>query len=266
MEEEISQRLLTLGHPNRLALFRLLMRRYPDHVPAGELAQALDLKPSTLSAHLNALRQAGLVTRSRDGTSLRYAVEMDEAHRTVERLFSDCCRGRPEVCVPPLATRTPRVLFLCTGNSARSIFAEAILRDEGGARFDVASAGTHPTDMINPMARAVLGENDHPLGGFAPKSVDDLRDTPRDIVLTVCDRAANDDARPWPGPPVSAHWGIPDPASKGVAPSIDAFRAAYNALRKRIDALVALPVERLERGALQCALDDIGRMKSGEHQ
>lgn len=96
----IPNRLSTLGHPQRLALFRLLMRRYPDCVPATELAQALGLKPNTLSTYVNALMQAGLISQERIGTSMRYAIDMDAACETVDYLLHDCCRGRPEICVP----------------------------------------------------------------------------------------------------------------------------------------------------------------------
>ncbi len=108
METLIPSRLTTLGHPQRLALFRLLIRRYPDRVPAGELAGALGLKPSTLSAYLSALMQAGLVSQERAATSLRYAIDMDEVRRTFDYLLLDCCRGRPELCLPvPLKDPRP---------------------------------------------------------------------------------------------------------------------------------------------------------------
>src|SRR6056297_270932 len=128
MEQAIPARLSILGHPQRLAVFRLLMRRYPDRVPAGELAEALDLRASTLSAYLAALSRAGLVSQERVGTSLRYRVAMSEVRRTFDYLLLDCCRGRPELCSPvsstaatgilPMSDRKYSVLFICTGNSA----------------------------------------------------------------------------------------------------------------------------------------------------
>ena len=98
MESKIPTRLTALGHPHRLAVFRLLMRRYPDRVPATEIAQALGLKPNTLSTYVNTLMQAGLVTQQRAGTSRLYAVAMPAMRDTVDYLLLDCCRGRPEIC------------------------------------------------------------------------------------------------------------------------------------------------------------------------
>jgi arsenate reductase len=100
MENPIPSRLATLGHPKRLAIFRLLMRRHPGRVPAGEIAGALGLKSSTLSAYLNALMQAGLVTQERRGTSLLYGIDLASVRETFDYLLFDCCRGRPDLCAP----------------------------------------------------------------------------------------------------------------------------------------------------------------------
>jgi len=279
MEIEIPSRLATLGHPQRLAIFRLLMRRYPDRVPAGEMALALDLKPSTLSAYLAALMQAGLVTQERAGTSLRYAIDMAEARRTFDDLLLDCCRGRPQVCsLAPSGLQAPsapspghryNVLFICTGNSARSIFAEAILRDAAGERFEAHSAGTRPNPVPNPVALEVLAHHGHDisalraktLGGFQPPGAPAF-----DFVFTVCDRAANEDCPSWEGQPVTAHWGMPDPAGvEGTdAEKRLAFHQAYGALRNRIMAFAALPLASLDRLALQTAVDDLGRTHAAE--
>ena len=269
METLIPSRLTTLGHPQRLALFRLLMRRYPDRVPAGELAGALGLKPSTLSAYLSALMQAGLVSQERAATSLRYAIDMDEVRRTFDYLLLDCCRGRPELCLPvPLKgpeTMTDRkynVLFICTGNSARSIFAEAILRKEAGDRFNVYSAGTRPQSSLNPFALDVLRQNGHDISPLRSKTVAEFQgpDAPNfDFVFTVCNQAANEDCPAWTGQPVSAHWGMPDPV-KAVGTEAErnlAFHQAYGALQNRIRAFAALPIAALDRISLQKAVDAI---------
>ena len=278
METVIPSRLSTLGHPERLAIFRLLMRRYPDRVPAGELAGALGHKPSTLSAYLAALMQAGLVTQERTGTSLRYSVSMTEVRRTFDYLLLDCCRGRPGLCGPvslpapgnggAAPGRRHRVLFLCTGNSARSIFAEAILRKEAGDRFEALSAGTHPRAAPHPFALDLLRQTGHDIAGLRSKPLSEFQvpEAPAfDFVFTVCNQAANEDCPAWPGHPVSAHWGVPDPAlaQGGEAERRLAFHQAYGALANRIKAFAALPVATLDRTAIQRGLDDLAHDESG---
>ena len=270
MESSVPSRLSTLGHPQRLAIFRLLMRRHPGRVPAGEIAATLGLKPSTLSAYLNALMQAGLVTQERRGTSLLYGIDLGHVRETFDYLLYDCCRGRPDLCAPlplfplPAEGATPmaryNVLFVCTGNSARSIFAESILRKEAGERFDAFSAGTKPYSELNPFALDVLRDKGHDLTPLRAKNVAEFQGegAPRlDFVFTVCDRAANEECPPWPGQPVTGHWGVPDPVkAEGTdARKALAFQQAYGALRNRILAFAALPMDRLDRIAQQKAVD-----------
>ncbi len=271
MEILIPHRLAILGHPQRLAVFRLLMRRYPDRVPATELAQALGLKPNTLSTYVNALRQAGLVQQERVGTSLRYAIDMEAARATIDYLLNDCCRGRPEICSPlaPVEikgtdSRKFNVLFICTGNSARSIFAEALLRDLGGERFVAYSAGTRPGSALNPFALAVLEKNGHDVSGLRAKDLSEFQgeDAPRmDFVFTVCDQAANEECPAWKGQTISAHWGMPDPVkAEGTdAERSLAFHQTYGALKNRIQGFAALPIGTLDRISLQKAVDAIGQ-------
>ncbi|WP_171132822.1 helix-turn-helix domain-containing protein [Ruegeria sp. HKCCA5014] len=278
MEELIPHRLSTLGHPQRLALFRLLMRRYPDRVPATELAQALALKPNTLSTYVSALMQVGLVTQERIGTSLRYAIHMDAARETFDYLLRDCCRGRPEICSPLttfdfdgdslMTDRKFNVLFICTGNSARSIFAESILRKEAGDRFVAYSAGTKPRSELNPFALEVLAQKGHDISVLEAKNVsvfqvDDAPDF--DFVFTVCNQAANEECPAWTGQPVSAHWGMPDPVKVegSHAEKSLAFQQSYGALLSRIKAFTALPIASLDRIALQKAVDDIAQSNEG---
>ncbi|WP_339109174.1 ArsR family transcriptional regulator [Thioclava sp. GXIMD4216] len=268
MEKEIAEILAVLGHPQRLAVFRLLTRRYPDQLPAGEIGQILGLRPSTLSAYLAALMQTGLLAKERVGTSLLYRIEMEVVQTTFGFLLDDCCRGRVSDCLS-LAPRKParryRVLFVCTGNSARSIFAEALLRELGADRFEVHSAGTHPGSMINPQTVTLLQQQCHDVGGLFSKDLGSLADEPPfDFVFTVCDLAANEDCPALPGRPVSGHWGVPDPVARAAqarspAEAALAFREAYGALRRRIEAFIALPLESLDRLAVQRAVDDIAR-------
>jgi arsenate reductase len=270
MEKMIPEQLATLSLPPRLAVFRLLMRRYPDRVPAGELAEALGVKASTMSTYLAALQRAGLVEQERAGTSLLYSVNMANVRKMFGYLFTDCCRGRPEFCMPystgasPMTDRKYNVLFICTGNSARSIFAESILRTLAGDRFNVYSAGTRPSSELNPFALKVLRDKGQDTSVLRAKNVSEFSgpDAPDlDFVFTVCDQAANEECPAWEGQPISGHWGMPDPvkvtgtdAQKSLA-----FQQAYGALKHRIEAFAALPMKSLDRIALQSAVDDIGR-------
>ncbi|MBZ8119909.1 helix-turn-helix domain-containing protein [Roseovarius sp. LXJ103] len=274
MEILIPNRLSTLGHPQRLALFQLLMRRYPDRVPATELAQALGLKPNTLSTYVNALMHAGLISQERIGTSLRYSIDMDATRETVDYLLHDCCRGRPEICTPnaysiingdsPMADRKYNVLFICTGNSARSIFAESILRDLAGDRFVVYSAGTKSRSELNPFAVEVLEQKGHDVSALRSKNISEFQgaDAPEfDFVFTVCNQAANEECPSWHNQPVSAHWGLPDPVKVegSDAEKSLAFHQTYGALRNRMTAFTALPLVSLDRLSLHKAVDEIGQ-------
>ncbi len=274
MKNVIPNRLSTLGHPQRLALFRLLMRRYPDRVPATELAQALGLKPNTLSTYVNALMQAGLITQERAGTSLRYAIDMEATRATFDYLLLDCCRGRPEICAPlfnsdgagdrPMTDRKYNVLFICTGNSARSIFAECILRELAPDRFEVYSAGTKPRSELNPFALEVLAQKGHDVASLRSKNISEFvgDDAPIfDFVFTVCNQAANEECPAWSGQTVSAHWGMLDPVSVegSDAEKSLAFQQTYGALRNRLIAFTALPLKSLDQMSLQKAVDGIGQ-------
>lgn len=274
MEVLIPNRLSVLGHPQRLAVFRLLMRRYPDRVPATELANALDLKPNTLSTYVNALMQVSLVSQERVGTSLRYAIDMDSARETIDYLLLDCCRGRPEICAPhafaaptgdcSMTDRKYNVLFICTGNSARSVFAESILRDLAGDRFVAYSAGTKPRSELNPFALEVLQQKGHDVSILRSKNISEFQgaDAPDfDFVFTVCNQAANEECPSWSGQPVTAHWGLPDPVKVegSDAEKSLAFHQTYGALRNRMTGFTNLPVASLDRMSLQKAVDEIGQ-------
>jgi len=153
-----------------------------------------------------------------------------------------------------------RLLFLCTGNSARSQMAEALLNWKGRGRFHAESAGSRPADRVNPHAIETLREYDIPWTGHAPRSIDGLEREPWDFVITVCDRA-KESCPIFPGQPILAHWGMPDPAEVAgdEATKRKAFEAALLLLSSRIDLLLALPIEKLERLALEARLRTIGR-------
>jgi protein-tyrosine-phosphatase len=155
------------------------------------------------------------------------------------------------------------VLFVCTGNSARSILAEAILNDTGKSRFHAFSAGSHPIGHVNPYALDLLNRIGLPTAGLRSKSWEEFSapGAPEiDFIFTVCDNAAGEVCPIWPGRPMTAHWGIPDPASVSGSDldKTNAFRDAYRILERRIGLLTSLPITSLGRLALQQQLSDIG--------
>ena len=159
---------------------------------------------------------------------------------------------------------TRNVLFLCTGNSARSILAEAIMNHKGRPNFAAYSAGSHPTGRVNPYAVKQLEVAKLPVSGFRSKSWEEFAKpgTPKmDFVFTVCDNAANEICPVWPGQPVTAHWGVPDPAAvEGTPERIErAFREAFVTLDRRISLLLSLPLASLDGLAIKKAVDRIGQ-------
>jgi protein-tyrosine-phosphatase len=158
------------------------------------------------------------------------------------------------------------VLFLCTGNSARSIMAEAILNRLGGGKFKAYSAGSHPTGKVNPLALNLLRKMNYDASAARSKSWDEFA-TPEapalDFVFTVCDDAANEVCPIWPGQPMSAHWGLPDPAKAtgNDAERALAFDDCFRMLSQRISIFVSLPIENLSKLSLQHHLDEIGRQR-----
>jgi arsenate reductase len=162
------------------------------------------------------------------------------------------------------AERSYNVLFLCTGNSARSILAESFLNAEGRGRFRAFSAGSFPKGAVNPVALALLRQIGLSTDGLRSKSWDEFAvpGAPQmDFVFTVCDQAAGEVCPVWPGQPVSAHWGIPDPAAVegSEAEKMQAFREALRMLSNRIRIFTELPFDKLDRIRLKARLDDIGR-------
>jgi protein-tyrosine-phosphatase len=156
------------------------------------------------------------------------------------------------------------VLFLCTGNSARSIMAEAIMNREGRGRFKSFSAGSHPRGEVHPFALDLLKKMNHPIDELRSKSWDRFAaaGTPvMDFVFTVCDNAAKEVCPVWPGHPVSAHWGLPNPAEAigGGSEMSLAFADTYRMLSNRISIFISLPIASLDRLTLQQRLAEIGR-------
>ena len=262
----------TLGHPGRLAVFRLLMRFAPQGVRPTEIAAALGLRPNTLSHHLADLVAAGLVQVNRQGRSLFYMTDLHTTDALIGYLALDVGRARPDLMTairvstkerPVTGDAAYNVLFICSGNSARSIFAEALLRDLGGGRFVAHSGGTRPGAQVNPHALEVLARNGHSAAGLRSKHISEFQGNGApvmDFVFTVCDTAAAEDCPPWPGQPITGHWGLPDPV-KVVGTEAEkalAFAQTYGAMRRRIAVFVELPFGTLDRLALQSRIDGIG--------
>jgi arsenate reductase len=164
--------------------------------------------------------------------------------------------------------RVYNVLFLCTGNSARSIFGECLINQWGRGRFCGYSAGSHPKGSVHPIALQLLKQMNFPTDGLRSKSWNEFAapsELRLDFVFTVCDNAAGEVCPVWPGQPMTAHWGVPDPAAvEGTEPQKwTAFRDAFKLLDNRIKIFTSLPIASLERVKLKQRLDDIGRMREG---
>ena len=162
--------------------------------------------------------------------------------------------------------RVYNVLFLCTGNSARSVLGEAIMNALPGGKFRAYSAGSQPKGQVNPLTLHTLREMGLPTEGYRSKSWDEFAasDAPKlDFVFTVCDDAAGETCPYWPGQPMTAHWGVADPAAvEGTElEKINAFRDAANYLRRRIEVFAALPLATIDRMSLQSKLKGIGKLE-----
>ena len=164
-----------------------------------------------------------------------------------------------------MSTRIRNVLFLCTGNTARSVLAEGLLRHLGAGRFDAFSAGSQPKGVVNPFALETLAAHGCPTDGFRSKSWNELAGpgaAHMDFIFTVCDNAAGEACPLWPGRPISAHWGIADPAAVegSDADKRQAFEMAWVSLRERIQAFLALPIDALPPDELAGRLAGIGQI------
>jgi len=162
-----------------------------------------------------------------------------------------------------VAEKTYNVLFICTGNSARSVLAEALMNDAGRGRFRAYSAGSHPTGIVNPRASETLRTMGVSSSGARSKNWDEFAQAdspPMDFVFTVCDNAAGETCPVWPGQPMTAHWGLPDPAAVEGSEEEKrlAFRDAALTLKRRIDLMLSLPLASLDALAIRRELGDIG--------
>ena len=273
--------LAALAQPTRLDVFRLLVKREPEGMAAGDIAKALAVPQNTMSAHLAILSRAGLVRR-------QTREPLDHLSRG-----SHALPGRDAVHAQGLLRRTPRDLraagrkphavlsaeikeqgrclnastMFCScapatprGRSSR----KSILRKEGRGRFRSFSAGSQPKGRVNPLAIKVLASMDYPTDDLRSKSWEEFAsaDAPKmDFVFTVCDNAAQETCPVWPGQPMSAHWGIEDPAEV-VGTDLEkeaAFVTAFRLLRNRIAVFTSLPLASIDRLSLGARLREIGR-------
>ena len=268
-----------LSQETRLEAYRLLLRYQPFGLMAGDISRLLAVPHNTLSTHMAVLQNAGLVRSRRDGRSVIFTADstrltaaqrfLAEGHvpprktKASRATASDYPIKRPE---DHMADKAHTILILCTGNSARSILAEAIINREGHGRFRAFSAGSQPKGLPNPVGLELLASLGYDITGFRSKSWTEFADpgAPRmDFIITVCDSAAGEACPYWPGHPLVAHWGIADPADVKGTPEQKraAFQVAYRQLMNRVTAFVNLPVDDLSLTDLKMRLAEIGRME-----
>ncbi|MDX2104457.1 MAG: metalloregulator ArsR/SmtB family transcription factor [Alphaproteobacteria bacterium] len=273
-----------LAHDTRLRVFQLVIATGPAGISAGAIAREVGVPASTLSHHLGLLERAALVRSWRQARQILYAADEPGIAALLGFLTQQCCGGRPELCQPtalalpvalsppprlrrPVMSKVYSVLFLCNHNSARSIMAEQILTRVGMGRFRAFSAGSHPTGRINPFVAELLTKLGYDLSNARSKTWEEFAtpDAPQlDFVITVCDQAAGEVCPIWPGQPMTAHWGFPDPSA---ATGSDAEKAAFTAdvyrmIQRRLEAFANLPIASLDSLTLQTRMDSLGEAES----
>ncbi len=265
-----------LGQGTRLELQRLLMEAGPNGLAAGELALRLGVPPSTLSFHLRALEQAGLIAATRQGRSLIYAAQFARLRALLGFLAEACCGGHPERCgdlarmldsvtreTTDMQQPTFNVLFLCTHNSARSIMAEALLTRLAAGRFAAYSAGSDPSPSGPiPEVLALLKTLGHDISGLRSKSWNEFTgaSAPKmDFVITLCDTLQGQVCPDFGATTITGAWPLPDPAkfTGSLAERATLLNEVYAGLRRRLEAFSSLPVASLDRMALKARLDEL---------
>jgi protein-tyrosine-phosphatase/DNA-binding transcriptional ArsR family regulator len=278
--------LSALAQESRLAIFKLLVQAGPTGLAAGHLSEMTGVAPSSLSFHLKEMTHANMVSSRQEGRYVIYSANFDTMNTLLSYLTENCCNGVP--CTPlecsPRQDLMPKetimsehlavdrhynVLILCTGNSARSIMAEAIFNTLHDKKFTAYSAGSDPTGMVNPFAIEVVKSIGYHTENLRSKSWDEFSgpDAPHmDFVFTVCDKAAGQSCPIWPGHPVSAHWGFEDPAAfEGTdQEKHKQFLKIFHQIRSRIQIFAALPFNTLDRSALQHEASKIGQAPVSE--
>jgi protein-tyrosine-phosphatase/DNA-binding transcriptional ArsR family regulator len=272
---EAAQIFSALGQESRLGVLRLLLSRSPGGIAAGELADKLEMPASTTSFHLSALEKAGLIENVRQGRQIIYSARLPVLRDLLAFLTQACCGGNPELSaelvslLPPTPEKVEgvvpafNVLFLCTRNSARSIMAEAILTRAGRERFRSYSAGSEPADRPMPEVLEKLRAVGHDISALHSKSWGRFigPDAPRmDFVIGLCDTLDGQACPDFGEAPLTAKWGIPDPAKFAGSPveCSTMLNELYASLYRRITIFINLPFPKLDRLALKARLDEIG--------
>jgi protein-tyrosine-phosphatase/DNA-binding transcriptional ArsR family regulator len=276
MEEKIvAQGFAALAQETRLRMMRLLATRGASGLSAGEIASQLGQAPSTLSFHLSALEQAGLIQSTRQGRQIIYAVRFGGLRALFSYLTETCCGGRPDLC-GDLARLLPEdtweespmtpafnVLFLCTHNSARSIIAEAVLNKIAKGRFNAYSAGSEPGAVPMPEVVERLSALGYDTANLRCKSWDQFMgpNAPKmDFVITLCDTLQGQICPDFGSKPVTAAWPFPDPAkfTGSAVERATLVNELYGMIRRRLEIFAALPFDSLDRIALKARLDELG--------
>jgi arsenate reductase len=271
MKASVVAALTALAQETRLDILRLLVERGSEGMPAGEIGDRLRLPSPTLSFHLNQLRHSGLVTSRRQSRLIIYAARFRTIDEVIEYLTENYCIDQDEIGVRgrlrarSTTERKFNVLFLCTNNSARSVMAECAMNRWGRGKFHAFSAGSKPRGAVHPITLQTLKELKYECDGLRSKDWNEFvqPDNPAlDFVFTLCDRAAAEICPTWPGQPIRAHWGIEDPVAVVSTSAVTrrAFLKAYNELEQRIRIFTALPIETLERFALERWVTEIGKL------
>lgn len=270
-EATIVTRLAALGQTTRLAVVRSLLKVHPDGINAGDIARLCNVAHNTLSAHLNVLANAGLVTVERRGREMNYRVELKKLRSLVKSLAKDCGdvllasteESDDTSIAEQIMTPAFNVLFLCTHNSARSIMAEALLEKVGQGRFHSYSAGADPAHEPMPEVIDRLKALGHDTSHLRCKSWNEFKrpDAPRmDFIIALCDVPHGQFCPDLAGQYVTAAWPLPDPtAFKGSASErTTLLNELYAMIRRRLEIFTSLPFASLDRMALKARLDEIG--------
>lgn len=261
-----------LAQPTRIDAFRLLLRYAPFGLNAGDVARLLAVPHNTMSTHLAQLERAGLVASRREGRSIIYTARTARAASVLQMLMgelpapADEGAGFPRLRPGEPAERCYNVLLLCSHNSARSIMAEAVLNREGRGRFRAFSAGSVPRGTPHPVALDLLRSLGYTTDDLRSKSWDEFAGRavePMDFVITVCDAAAGESCPLFPGHPLTAHWGLADPAASGATEEQlrAAFIGTYRQIAARMSAFVNLQLEDLDLSSLKARLGEIAVME-----